>query len=508
MLKKIAASVMAVLLTFGGVVPAATCADDGAGNAKIIGDMNGDKVVNTYDLIMLRQLIDSKEYIYGFAAYDENNMNMDLDNDGCISSKDADGLSDFLMGKPVPFAVRIGSQPLGKDMNIEAAEGRETDEKFAEPYMDFGMELFRRSAAENKSKNVLVSPVSVMTALAMTANGANGETLAEMEKVLGGELKMEDINEYLSYFDRRVTGAKYSTLNIANSIWFNANRNYDLKEEFLSTDMRYYNAPLYKVLFDMAAMQDVNNWVMKNTKGMIKKVFEDADEPLFEELAMCLINTLYFHGDWAKEYESTYKADFTDVNGNKKSVDFLGGDEYYYYETDSYTGFRKNYSGNEFSFVGILPNKGTDINEFIAGLDAEELLKTISKPIVPTPENEFTVIARMPEFKNEFSIKMKDMLSDMGMPSAFDEGSADFSGMTDEAKLYIDEVLHKTAIELNKNGTSAAAVTVIMAKETAAIMQPEKEIYVDMNRPFVYMIIDNKTSLPLFIGAVTEVNQG
>lgn len=504
MLKKIAASVIAVLLAAGGVVPAASCADEKTEQQKIIGDMNGDNVVNAFDLILLRQYLSSDEYRWRSSS--SNMMNMDLDEDGKVTEADAEGLSDFLIGKPTSFAVKIGSIPLGKDIVIEASEGKKTDEKFASPYMNFGLELFQHSAKENENTGVLISPVSVMTALAMTANGADGETLSQMEKVLGGELKMDDINEYLSYFDRNLTSAEVSTLNIANSIWFNKNRKYELKDEFLEKDMKYYNAPMYREYFDDDTIDDINNWVLKNTRSMIKKIIEDGDRETFKESALCLINTLYFHGDWDKAYESTSKREFTDVNGDVRNTDFLCGEEKYYYETDKYTGFRKNYKGGEFSFVALLPNEGTDINEFIAGLDSEELIKTLSKPIVSTSDNEFELIAWIPEFKDDFGISMKNMLCDMGMPYAFNDAIADFSKMATIKGLYIDEVLHKTAIELNKTGTSAAAVTAVMMKDNAAIMPREvKKIYVDLNRPFVYMIVENDNSLPLFIGSVTEI---
>lgn len=506
MLKKIAASVIAVLLAAGGVVPAASCAGDKTGNPKVLGDMNGDGVVNTFDLVMLRQYVSSDDFRWGDGPYNKEYMNMDLDEDGKITEADADGLSDFLIGKPTPFAVKIGSVPLGRDIVIEAEEGKKTDEKFAAPYMNFGLELFQHSAEEKKNTGVLVSPVSVMTALAMTANGADGETLSQMEKVLGGELKMDDINEYLSYFDRSLTSSKVSTLNIANSIWFNKDRPYELKDEFLTTDMKYYNAPMYREYFNDDTIDDINNWVMKNTRSMIKKIIEDSDRAEFKESALCLINTLYFHGDWGQAYEYTAKREFTDVSGNTKEAEFLCGEEYYYYETDKYTGFRKDYAGGEFSFVALLPNEGTDINDFIAGLDPDELVKTISKPIVSTADNEFELHAMIPEFKDDFGISMKDMLCDMGMPLAFNDGLADFTKMADIKGLYITDVIHKTAIDLNKAGTSAAAVTAVVMKENAAITPREiKKIYVDLNRPFVYMIVENDNSLPLFIGSVTEI---
>ena len=222
---------------------------------------------------------------------------------------------------------------------------------------------------------------------------------------------------------------------------------------------------------------------------------------------MVLINTLYFKGNWSTPYETSFPDEFTNYNGEKVEYDCLSSNERYYIKGDGYTGFQKKYNGS-CSFVGILPDEGTDIYDFVKGLDSEELLSSISEPIDIFKLDGFNELrTSMPMIKYSDNMTLQDQLRAMGLVRATDPEQADFSAITDTWPLFIDKVIHKTAIEINKSGTTAAAVTAVMMNATSAAPVAKNIIRVYLDRPYVYMIVDDTTHLPLFIGAVTQIPQ-
>ena len=169
--------------------------------------------------------------------------------------------------------------------------------------------------------------------------------------------------------------------------------------------------------------------------------------------------------------------------------------EYMFIETDNATGFKKNYEGGDYGFVALLPNEGVSINDYIASLDAQGVLNALNS-IDSSGEG----IINVPKFELEYELEMNELLSELGMSSAFDE-SADFGDISNE-RLYISRVLHKTFISLDNLGTRAGAVTMVEdSMESVPVISWE----VTLDRPFVYMIVDNATNLPIFIGVVTDI---
>ncbi len=510
--------VIAALLACGivsGPVSAVSLHAEDRTAGYVLGDINGDSVVNTYDLALFRKYInDSTDFGIDY----ETRMDAkdilrqlregDINDDGKADETDLGFLSDFLLGKPTSFGKEIGSIRLGENINIEAAEGKEADDQFRSSQMYFGLELFKRTAAPKEDENtgnVMVSPLSVITALSMTANGADGETLSEMERVLGGNINIDELNEYLANYIHRVTTDKNVNISVADSLWLINGMEKGIQQTFLETNKKYYDADLYVSPFDQSTLNDINTWVNKNTKGMIPKLYDKQSD--IDGLVMCLINTLYFNADWADPYLSSHDDDFTNIKGEKVKAEMMTSSETTYYKGANYKGFAKPYKNHDYSFVGLLPDEGEDFDEFVAGLDPDEVRKTLANAERPDNDNRFKLIVTMPAFKYEYSTKLRDVLRSMGMEKAFDP-SADFSRMTDPAKgfaFFIDNVTHKTAIEVNKKGTTAAAVTSVEMKNSMSVS--DKEYKLDFNRPYVYMILDNKTELPLFIGTVTDISK-
>ena len=390
-------------------------------------------------------------------------------------------------------AVTVQADDLMKDISPNKVSGKSPDDTFAASMADFSIELFKRSITDKG--NSLVSPLSVMLALAMTANGANNETLSQMEKLLGSGIPLKDLNEYLYLYVKELPSEEKSKLSIANSIWFRDDKDrLSVKADFLQKNADYYNAYAYKSAFDEQTMQDINNWVKSNTDGMIEKILDEIKDSSM----LYLINAVVFDAEWQKPYDKKYdvkESNFTDINGTKQNADFMHSTEYTYLDDGKATGFIKPYVNNSYSFAALLPNEGIAIEEYIASLTGTGFINTIKNA-----ENT-TVYASMPKFEYEYEIQMNNALKVLGMPDAFDGEKADFKKMaaSSDGNIYIGEVLHKTYISVDELGTKAGAVTSVMMEAGGMPLEPKT---VRLDKPFVYVIIDNATNLPIFIGTL------
>ena len=360
---------------------------------------------------------------------------------------------------------------------------------------DFAIRLFK--ASNESGKNTLISPLSVLCALAMTANGAEEETLAQMEEVLG--MTTEELNLYLySYMKNLPQGDKYK-LSLANSIWFTEDERFTVNQDFLQTNADYYGADIYKAPFDKQTLKDINNWVKQNTDKMIPEILDDISG----DAVMYLVNALAFEAEWSEIYEKNQvrEGEFTKEDGSKQNVDFMYGTEGTYFEDENAIGFMKMYKGGKYAFVAMLPNEGVDVSEYIASLDGESLNALLANPQYGT------VHTSIPKFETEYSVEMSEILKDMGMTEAFDMYNADFEGLgtSTAGNIFISRVLHKTFISVGEKGTKAGAATVVEMKDGAAAEPQEpKEVYLD--RPFVYMLVDCENNIPFFIGTMMDVN--
>lgn len=371
--------------------------------------------------------------------------------------------------------------------------GAVIDDKFISSQMRLGVDLFKSTSKETENKNVLISPLSVQVALSMTANGADGQTLREMESLLGGDITLSELNEYLYSYVSSLPSEDEYKLEIANSVWFRDD--FEANKFFLQTNADYYDADAYKAHFDDATLRDINGWVDDNTDGLINKIYDYIDP----STVMCLINAIVFDGEWDEVFEKESISDgiFRSVSGEERTVEMMSCEETKYLDDGRATGFIKDYKEGKYSFAALLPNEGVDINDYIDSLDAETMIETLSKP------ERGSVQVTIPKFSYEYELKMNDLLASLGMPSAFDPYTADFTrlGNSDEG-LYISEVRHKTYISVDDRGTKAAAITAVAVDECSAEILG---MQVRLDRPFVYMIIDNSQNLPIFIGTVMDI---
>ncbi len=389
--------------------------------------------------------------------------------------------------------VEVRAADLMNGVKADKVTGKQTDEAFVASYADFAVKIFKKTVTEGKSS--LISPLSVTLALAMTANGADTPTKAEMETLLGGGISLEDLNEYLySYMNSLPSGKKYK-LQIADSIWFRDDDSLTVEDNFLQKNADYYGASAYKSPFNAQTVKDINNWVKDKTDGMIDKIIDQINA----DSVMYLINALIFDAEWAEVYNKNQVSDglFTSYDRTKRTVKFMSSTEGSHIDDGSATGFIKPYKDGKYAFVALLPNVGINIDDYINSLTGESFISAVSGAETAS------VITKMPKFSYDYTVIMNDALIELGMPTAFDGGSADFSrlGHSSDGNIYIGEVLHKTYILVNEIGTRAGAVTKVEMKAGSALGYYS----VILDRPFVYAIIDTSTNLPIFMGTLTDI---
>ena len=356
---------------------------------------------------------------------------------------------------------------------------------------DFSVKLLQTTC--DREDNTLVSPMSVLSALAMTANGAQGETRTQMEEILGGSV--EQLNGALAGLGQE----NDSPLYLANSIWFAEGGRITPDPDFLQVNADYYRAGVFEAPFDQTTVTDINRWVKEHTHGMVEEVLKEIPR----DTVMYLINALAFEGEWENPYENSdvWQQAFTNQEGKVQQVSMMHSEEQFYLRDDQTQGFMKYYQGGRYAFVALLPDKEISILDYVEGLDGQQLKELLEDPTsVP-------VAATMPKFESEMEVDLREVLKEMGMDLPFDSAQADFTGLgtSPEGNLYINEVLHKAFIEVEEKGTRGGAATVVGMNSEGAPEEPEEQMVVTLDRPFVYLVVDTSSMLPVFMGTVLSV---
>ncbi len=370
------------------------------------------------------------------------------------------------------------------------AEKKAVDELFLNNYADFGMKLFKDAHANGD--NAMVSPLSVVYALAMLNNGAKGETQAQIEAALGG-MDADTLNQYMHYLTAYLQegGEQFK---VANSVWIKDSEDFYVVPEFLQTNANYYDTDLYKAKFDAQTVDEVNAWAKEKTDGMIERIVDEYSP----NVVMQILNALCFDAEWVNTADVCNDGTFYHADGATSKVPFM--DFLYeskYIETSNATGMIKDYKGGKYSFVALMPNEGITLDEYIATLDGKGFMQAINSV------KNGGLKLHMPKFKAETTIDLKPTLKEQGITDVFESGKANLQGLGKSANgnIYVSSVTQNTFIEVSELGTRAAAVTSVLAESDC--------VYTGyslwLNHPFVYAIIDTETGMPLFMGAVTNI---
>ena len=386
---------------------------------------------------------------------------------------------------PLPKSeLQISEKPASIDTKLISANTR------------FGFNLFSQLLVQDSNKNIFVSPSSISLALAMTYNGADGSTKKAMAKALELQgMNLQQINSSYAELKASLENTDSQvTLNIANSLW--ADQNYSLKPNFIQNNQNFYQAKVTNLNFtDRNASKKINDWVKENTQGKIEKIV-DKVEP---NQVLYLLNAIYFKGSWTKQFESDKTANFPFylLSGRVKKHPMMSqSGKYRYYENQNFQAVSLPYGENgRVSFYIFLPKQNYGLKSFYENLNAANWDKWISQ----FAKREGFV--RLPRFKMDYEVTLNDALSALGMAEAF-SSKANFSGMGNNLK--ISEVKHKAFVEVNEEGSEAAATTSVGIELTSAAIPAQKPFQMIVNRPFFYAIRDNQTQSILFMGSIVE----
>lgn len=352
-----------------------------------------------------------------------------------------------------------------------------------------------RISAAADGKNIMFSPTSLNFALGMIAEGAKGET----KKVLGDYLGTDDFASYAKdYLDKikeyNTEDENYgykSKLKIADAVW--ADDELTLQEKFRNTVSDSFGAEVENVDFSAAEKTCgiINSWCDKNTEGLIPEII--TPDLISDSTGLCLTNSLYFESGWSGE---PWNVSDTEENfGKKEKTKYMTCTGDRYYENDKTTAFGRDYA-NGLSFIGVLPNDQGDFS--LEDLDIGKLLKS-------QPEYD-EVQCKMPKLEFETTAVLNDMLSGLGLDDIF-SSNADFSGIADK-NVNVDTILQKTKLELDENGTKAAAVTAVIMECMSAAEEDEPIIKtVELTHPFAFLIYDSNNDEILFMGKVMTVSR-
>ncbi len=348
---------------------------------------------------------------------------------------------------------------------------------------------------EDSETNYLISPLSINIALSMAYNGASGTTADEIKSVLNlNNIAIGDYNEdYSKLIKLLINSDSKVKLSSANSIWnvptLQVEANY---QNILN---KYFSAESFTKDFSApATLTELNNWVKDKTNGKIEKILEQMDP----NAVMYLINAIYFKADWVKQFdkEKTAKAEFTNFSGAKSQVDmmYMKDSAISCYTDAQVQAMDLKYGNGNYSMTIILPNEETSVNEYINELTVEKYNNIISNMKIKESE------IYLPKFKIEYLVELQSLLYSLGMKVAFSE-SADFSKITNSFDIFISKILHKTFMEVDEAGTTAAAVTTIQFDNTSV----SDNFFIRVNRPFIIVLRENTSNSILFLGRINKL---
>ena len=352
----------------------------------------------------------------------------------------------------------------------------------------FGFKLLHDLRERDPGGNIFISPLSISIALTMTYNGAVGETERAMAEVLEIDgLDLSTINNSNRALRTSLENPDPKVeISIANSIW--SRQGVDFNPDFLERNRVFFGAEIAALDFSLPqATATINEWVNTNTNGKIEKIVDRINP----QTLLFLINAIYFKGNWRDEFDKsmTRSGVFHLSDGSEKQVQMMRREgEYPYFRGERFEATSLPYGDGRVSMYIFLPNRDSNLNKFLRNLNAENWEGWIAQ----LQDRRQTMM--LPRFKLEYEVRLNDTLEALGMGIAFG-GGADFSGMG--PSLFISEVRHKTFVEVNEEGTEAAAVTAVVGVKS---LPPAFRV----DRPFFFAIYDAETETILFVGTVTE----
>ena len=363
----------------------------------------------------------------------------------------------------------------------------------------FSFNLFQQVATSADKTNAFISPLSVSMALGMLYNGTSPAARSEMVAALGmTDFSDAEINEYYQKMSQALLSVDPLTaLAIANSIW--SEKTYPVKQSFIDVNKKYYDAEVQSLDFSLKSTLDaINNWCAKKTNDRIKTILDEIPD----NAVMYLINAVYFKSKWQFEFDKkdTRDEEFTMENGVRKKVPMMNQTTALpYYSDEMLECVEMPYGNGAFSMLAILPAESKTIDELVDYLDND-----VGNTVL-TNMSEANVHVKFPRFKQECEFSLVEPVENLGMNLIFQPGG-NLNGIADDSRLLVSKIKHKTFVEVNEEGTEAAAVTAVEMSVTS--VNPFIPTTFFANRPFIYLIKEKSTGAILFIGRMDNPQGG
>ncbi|MBN1809641.1 MAG: serpin family protein [Planctomycetes bacterium] len=397
----------------------------------------------------------------------------------------------FLYGVPALLLLSLFAAPA-----LPAAAADAELQRLASDQNAFALDLYSR--LKQADGNIFYSPFSISTALAMTYAGARNDTAREMAAAMrfppGSDAFHASVGRQLADLMPR-RKAPYS-LNIANALW--GDRDFSFLDAFLDLNRSCYGAGLSRLDFRAdpeKARRTINSWIEEQTRDKIRDMLKKGD--ISADTRLVLTNAIYFKGSWLHAFDeaATRNDSFVTSSGKPARIRMMFlNEDFPYAEDSSVQVLELPYRGDRLSMVVILPRSPKGLPQVEASLDGDRLNAWIAAL------RSRSVHVFLPRFTMNCRFSMGQTLASMGMPSAFDPGAADFSGMTGNRDLFISNVVHQAFVDVNEEGTEAAAATAVIMECTCAPAQP---LVFRADHPFIFLIRDRRTSAILFMGRMT-----
>ncbi len=359
----------------------------------------------------------------------------------------------------------------------------------------FAFDIFKEIVNSEADTNIFISPLSISYALGMTFNGADGETKEAMRNVLGFEGMTDtainesyrDLTKTLTTIDPKVI------MEIANSIWYR--QEFEVEQDFIDINQEYFDADVSALDFALPGAKDIiNDWIEEKTHDKIKDVIKEINPTTM----MFLINAVYFKATWKYEFDpdDTEVEDFHLSNGGTVDCDMMRQEnEFLRYFNDDFQAIQLPYGNAGYCMSIFLPREGHSLDGLINQMNDAAWSDWMASFTMDT------TILKMPKFRLKYNRELKNDLTALGMGIAFESSNANFSRISSLIDLFISAVIHSTFVQVDEEGTEAAAVTVVVM-ETTSINPDERTIKLD--RPFLFVIHDKYTDAILFMGKITN----
>lgn len=393
---------------------------------------------------------------------------------------------------PSQVSIAISLSPLSSE-TVSQSEEMMSD-NIVNAQTQFGFKLFEQLTQVSANENIFISPSSIILALSMLYNGADGETQQEIQKTLEYQgMSLAEVNTANQLLQQQLTQIPSGIqLAIANSLWLR--EGFSIEDEFLQNNQNYYDAEVAALDFNSPeAAKTMNSWVQDKTQGKIDQMIDSTNPSDI----MFLMNAIYFKGDWTLKFQEsrTQNKAFYLEDGTQKQHPLMSqNNNFSYLETEQFQGIALPYGEDKaLSLYVFLPKSESNMSDFLQMLTVENWEEWM------TSFSQKKGNISLPKFTLEYDIELNPILQNLGMTSSFNPNQANFSKLSQSSDLFVSVVKHKTFLDVNEEGTEAAASTAIGIRTTSIELSPFQMI---VNRPFFCAIRDNKTGTILFMGVI------